>query len=217
MEASWKSSESALLICESVLQASINTFQLKNLSPTNSVYTLIPFLRRNLTKLLCNEHFEVRRIASQLLSSLARSFILYRVNIDSNIPTTLINAIDTSQQIKPLHALLTNAVWLSQCIKENQHLLEVFLPLTDFENLFNCDDNLYFHYQPDWAREVQGRLAEVENREIFHSSLFAMKQNDSENKPMLLELLMDNCHMILTMMDRFFTPELLEASSITLL
>jgi hypothetical protein len=225
----WKILETCLIISEDVITSEMQFFfnalktnngNGKEILQTTSLLNVLKCLRRSMPFTILNSQFELRRMGSQLLPTLARATILF--DVQNIFDEELIKAMSENASSKKI--LLTSCVWCgwtSEITKAIQYLLEYFVPPDNYSLALKTCTPLKEIFMSTglgiWANKVRGRLNEEETRLSYNSGLQDVKNsgNVSLNDIMInsmkrLSLL--HKYVIETSSQRIFSVDFCEAS-----
>lgn len=224
----WKILETCLIISEDVttyeMQSFFNVLKAndgKDARVSSSFLRVLGGLRQSLPFTILNSQFELRRMGSQLLPTLARATLLFDVqNIydDELIKNT--NEYDDAYSKK---TLLTSCVWCgwtSEITKAIQYLLEYFVPQDKYAlTLKNYSPTSYVGLGI-WANKVRGRLSEEDARLLYNVGLQDVKNCGNYSSSSLTDIMIHSMkqlsllhkNVIISCSRKLFSVDFCEAS-----
>jgi hypothetical protein len=177
----WKILETCLIISEDVITYEIQSFfnslksnEGKEVQVSQSILEVLSCLRKSLPLTILNSQFELRRMGSQLLPTLARATLLF--DVQNIFDEELIN--DKNGDGNLNNGLLTACVWCgwtAEITKAIQYILEYFVPEEKYTESLQKYSSSSFIGLGIWANKVRGRLNEEETRLSYNSGLQDVK------------------------------------------
>lgn len=177
----WKILETCLIISEDVITYEMQSFfnalksnDGKEVHISSSLLQVLSCLRRSLPFTILNSQFELRRMGSQLLPTLARATLLF--DVQNIFDEELIK--NRNEDTHSKKALLTACVWCgwtSEITKAIQYLLEYFVPEDQYTVALKKYSSFSSVGLGIWANKVRGRLNEEETRLSYNSGLQDVK------------------------------------------
>lgn len=139
----WRYKEGYLLIIEELLRR-LSSYPLSR--DNQQLLPLLPCLTSHLSSILLHEIFEIRRMGTQLLPSLARAALLHDHSL-------LIPPIPAAEEVGQVCVYFA---WFSEVIKNAEHMAEI----------------VYGWHK--WGVTSQRRLGEEEKRQVYHNNICDM-------------------------------------------